>query len=399
MAHYAIAQRLTMAHGVRGGMETQSRLLAEGLATRGHDPLVLTTPHPDGLREGHESNVAVRYVSPGTWRRCTPQWWEACYATLAQMHRACPFDVLISQCDGALGYIPQAAVDLRLPCVVIRHGSLIGELRTRWRDARTMRGAYRLVRFLKTQPHLFLLWRKAAPMVKHWVIVSHETANDVQRELGIDHARITVVRNGIDTDHFRPDAQARSATRRQLGIPEDAPVLLTVGRLEYEKGFHIAIQALRVLRTRFPTMRLLIVGDGVYGPTLRRMATGLDDAVIFAGYVPNAALPPLFAAADLFVMPTLRDEGLPMNVIEALASGLPVIASRAGGIPSAIDDGQTGLLVPMGQGEALTHTIQHVLREQSLYTSMATAARQAALTHFSQAHMVEATERVLMNVV
>lgn len=391
----AIAQRLTLAHGIRGGMEIQSHILAESLQQRGHDIVILTTPHPDGIAEGMEGTLPVRYIGPGTYRRYDPRWWDACYDTLATQHTTQPFDVLLSQSAGALAYLPRAVADLRLPAVVIIHGSMLGELRTRWRGVWSPRGVYRMLRFLMVQPHLFLLWRKAVPFVAHWVAVSQETAREWQKEQRIIPSRMTVVPNGIDTTLFCPNAHTRQAVRSKLNIPLDAPLLIAVGRLEEEKGFHLAVQGIQYLRSRFPTMHLLIVGEGIYRKSLEHMAASLKERIHILGYVPNDQVPELLAAADLFLMPTLRDEGFPMTIPEAMACGLPVVASRVGGVPSAVDEGTTGLMVPMGDVAALAQAIERLLCDQSLRASFAAAARHTAVTRFSREHMAEATEQVL----
>lgn len=392
-----VAQRLTMAHGVRGGMETQAQSLSEGLLARGHDLVTLTTPHPDGLPHAYEGSVPVRYISPGSWRRYQMRWWDSCYRDLMFMHQQQRCDILLSQSAGALGYIPRAAADLRLPCVVIIHGSITGEVRNRFRDTRSLRGIYRLVRHFKRLPQLLLLWKKAVPMVHHWIVVSDETANEWQREFAIPDDRLHVIVNGIDTTLFRPNAAARQVVRSRYGMPPDAPLLIAAGRLEYEKGIQLAVQAVRVLRPRFPSLRLLIAGDGVYRTELERAAAGLGDAVMFAGYVPNKELPELLAAADLFLMPTLRDEGLPMSALESLACGVPLVANRGGGVVNAIDDGCTGFLVPMGDIDALVAATERVLMNDTLRSTMMQAARNVAVARFSRESMVAETERVLLS--
>lgn len=400
--HIVIPQRLTMVHGVRGGMETQAQTLAEGLVARGHDLVVLTNPHPERHTSGNEGSnrgIPVRYIGPGTWRKYTPAWWNACYHEVAQMHQSHPFDVLLSQSAGALGYIPRVAADLRLPTVVLIHGSMTSELRTRWRGLWSPRGVYRMVRHLKRLPWLLLLWRKAAPMVDRWVVVSHEIAHEWQHELGLPTERITVVPNGIDTARFCPDPAARQVVRQRLDIPPDAPLLLSVGRLEQEKGAHIAIQAVKMLLPRFPALRLLIAGEGSYRAALEPLVAQTNGAVSLLGYVPNQRVPELLAASDIFLMPSLCHEAFPLTIVEALAVGLPVVASRVGGIPTAIEDGRNGLLVPMGSARALAQAVERLLKDEALRGSMAEAALQSARQRFSIGHMVDATEQVLLAVI
>src|SRR5439155_18974998 len=128
------AERITLAHGVGGGMEMQAQSLRAGLAERGHSLTVLTTPL-DGAPGREVGAEVVIYQSPGACRRYKPAWWRACYATLAREHRCAPFDVLLSQSGGALGYFSRARRELGLPIVVVLHGTLASGLRT------TLRGA------------------------------------------------------------------------------------------------------------------------------------------------------------------------------------------------------------------------------------------------------------------
>ena len=393
-----IAQRATLAH-VRGGMEMQANSLATGLADRGHDVLILTTPHPVGQHEELAGQVRVRYISPGSPRRYDRSWWSACYRELAQLKAAGQCDLLLSQSAGALGYLPRVKAELGLPTVVLVHGTLTGALRTHWRGARSLRGGYRLLRLLASLPEHLVLWRRAARTVDHWITVSHEVAAEWQRELCLPSERVITIPNGIDSTRFRPDAQTRQVTRARLGLPQDAPVLLAVGRLEQEKGFQVAIEALRTLRSHVPEVRLLIAGEGTYRPELERLATGLENSVSFLGYIPNPTLPDFLAAADIFLMPTLCHEAFPMTIVEAMGAGLPVVASRAGGIPTAVVHGQTGFLVPLGNAQALAESITPLLRDPALRASMAAAARTAALAHFSREHMITATEQVLLEAI
>lgn len=392
----AVAQRLTLAHGIAGGMEQQAQQLAEGLQRRGHELLVLTAPHPDGRSDGVEHDVRVRYVAPGSWRRYTRRWWAASYTELARQHQAAPFDVLLSQSAGALGYAVRASHELHLPVVIIIHGTLRGALRTQWRSARSPRGLYRLVRLLATLPYHFWLWRRAVPHVARWIAVSQPVAHEWRKELGIPHERIVAIPNGVDTERFRPDKALRVATRARFNIAGDAPLLVAVGRLEHEKGFHLAIEAVQTLQKTFPLIQLFIAGDGVERERLAGMASHVGGAVRLLGYLPQTELSGLLAAADLFLMPTLRDEAFPMTVAEALSSGLPVVASAVGGLPAAIDDRHTGFLVPLGDSAALVRAAATLLSDDERRAAMARAAREDALRRFSQNQMIDATERVLI---
>jgi glycosyltransferase involved in cell wall biosynthesis len=393
------AERITLAHGVRGGMETQAESLRAGLAERGHTLMVLTTPRPAGRAADDRPATTVIEQAPGDYRRYRPAWWRACYATLQREHRRAPFDVLLSQSAGALGYLAAARRQLGLPSVVVLHGTLVGGFRTTLRGARSLRGMYRLGRLLAAQlPQHIYLWRAARDDVAHWIAVSDEVASGWRREIGVPTGRISVIPNGIDVACFAPDPAARAATRSALGIPAGTPVLIAIGRLEEDKGFQVAVRALARLRERWPTTRLVVVGDGGYRAKLERVIaeSGLQDRVHMLGYRPNAGLPALLAAADLFLMPSLRHEAFPFTIVEALAGGLPVLATNVGGIPSAIDDGRTGILLPMGDVPAWAAALDMLLSDERRRRAMGALARQVAVARFSRERMIAATEQVLV---
>ena len=391
--------RITVAHGVKGGMERQHDSLTSALAGLGHDVQVVTTAHPLGIHADSEAGVRTAYIPATTWRRYQSQWWAESYATLKRLHAAAPFDIILSQSAGGLGYLAQARRELGLPSVVILHGSSQGEVTTAWRGARSPRGVYRLLRLGWRLPRLLWLWRRAAPSVSRWIAVSPSVARENSREIGFPLDRATIVPNGVDTALFRPDPAARARTRERLGLRDAAPVLVVATRLEAEKGVQVALDALTRLRLAFPDLRLLIAGGGQYEGALRARARASGESVTFLGRLPHAELPDILAAADVFIMPSLCHEAFPMSIVEALAAGLPVVASRVGGVPAAITDEVTGRLVPPGDAARMAEAVETLLADPPRRRAMAHLARQAAEARFSLEAMARGTERVLMDAV
>jgi glycosyltransferase involved in cell wall biosynthesis len=393
--------RITLAHGVKGGMERHADTLAHGLAARGHHVTVVTTAHPEGLLEERNGGVDTLYTPNTTWRRYQGQWWGASYGALHGRHAAQRYDAILSQSAGGLGYLAAARSELGLPGVVILHGSALGEIATAWRGARTPRGAYRLARLAWRLPRLLARWRRVAPVVARWIAVSPAVARENAREIGFPAERATVVPNGVDTARFSPNPTARVATRQRLGLPAEAPVLAVVTRLEREKGVQVALQGLERLRLRYPNTRLLVAGAGAYTPALHRraQALGVRDATLFLGLVDHADLPAILAAADAFVLPSLCHEAFPVSLVEALATGLPVVASAVGGTSTAVSSGVTGWLVPPGDAAALAAALDSLLADADRRREMSAAARRAAAACFSAEAMIAATEAVLADVV
>ena len=186
-------------------------------------------------------------------------------------------------------------------------------------------------------------------------------------ELGIEESRIRVIGNGVDTDKFRP--VPRGEARRQLGLPPDAPILITVGGLVERKGFHRVIECLPELKKSFPDLRYLIAGgagpEGDFGSVLRKMISdlGLADSVHLLGQIAPDRLKIPLSGADAFVLAT-RNEGWANVLLEAMACGLPVIATDVGGNAEVISRPELGTLVPFGDRHALERAITQALTRQ-----------------------------------
>jgi phosphatidylinositol alpha-1,6-mannosyltransferase len=187
---------------------------------------------------------------------------------------------------------------------------------------------------------------------------------------------------GTDADRFRPDPGARAAVRRLHGLG-DAPVITCVSRLVARKGQDMLIRALPGVRARVPGARLLLVGGGPDAGRLQALANACDvaTAVVFAGPVADADLPAYQAAADVFALPCrtrgrgLDVEGLGIALLEAAASGLPVVAGRSGGAPETVREGRTGHVVDGRDLAALVDVLVGLLGDPARAAAMGGAAR------------------------
>lgn len=199
--------------------------------------------------------------------------------------------------------------------------------------------------------------RAVRPLVQRSIAVSVTVQRALVDELGYSPSRVTVCPNWVDVDHFRPDEDDRTNTRRVLGIGPDEVLVGCVGRLAPEKRIHVLLGAFAHLSTS-TRLRLLVVGDGWKASELREDATrlGIGDRVIFSGWTSDPAS--YLRSLDLFV--TAGElEGLPLSLLEALASGLPCLASPA--IARAcVDDGQEGFLRDLSSAEAVRAALLEV---------------------------------------
>lgn len=178
-------------------------------------------------------------------------------------------------------------------------------------------------------------------------------------ELGAAPSRLHVMRNGVDLERFEPIPQ--NLARRELGLPEGGRLLLSVGHLVELKGHHLAIDALSLL----PDCHLAIVGEGVERSALeaRVRSAGLGDRVLFAGARPNEELSRWYSAADALILASSR-EGWANVLLESLACGTPVVASRIGGTPEVITDEIAGELFFPRETSALVAAVRKVLDRQ-----------------------------------
>jgi glycosyltransferase involved in cell wall biosynthesis len=238
-----------------------------------------------------------------------------------------------------------------------------------------------------TRPVLRRLDNATARRCARLIAVSEDTRRAYERQ-GYPAGRIEVVYNGIDVD----GPGSANGLRAELGIPAAVPLVGEVGRLCDVKGQRELIQAL----ARLPGVRAVLLGkdlehEGAFQASLEREAErlGVRDRVVFAGHREDAAS--LVGELDLLVLPSWT-EGLPGVVLEAMARSRAVVATPVGGTPEVVADGETGLLVPPRDPDALADAVSRLLADPELRRRMGEAGRRRVAEHFTAESM---TRRVL----
>jgi glycosyltransferase involved in cell wall biosynthesis len=221
-----------------------------------------------------------------------------------------------------------------------------------------------------------------------WVTACSDDLRARAVALGADPARIETVPYGVDLARFTPDAAVRREVRAALGAG-DAPMIFTAGRLVSKKGFEYLIDAAAVLVAEFPALRVFIAGDGDLRDALAaRIGERGAAGVTLLGNQSQDQIARLAAAADVIAVPSIRDDagnvdGLPNFALESLATATPVVATRAGGLPQAIDDGLSGRLVPERDPGALADAIADLLRRPDEARRLGVAGRERVARAFS----------------
>ncbi|MFQ5526801.1 MAG: glycosyltransferase [Thermoanaerobaculia bacterium] len=184
--------------------------------------------------------------------------------------------------------------------------------------------------------------------------------------LGFPREDAAVIPYGVDVDTFSPDRDRGWTWRQELGIPEGAPLILGVGRMVTKKGFHVLLEVLPSLLEEFSSSHFCLAGAGDLLEGFRERTFSWSDRVHLPGIVLRDTLPDLYRGSDIFVLPAVHDakgnvDGLPNVILEAMASGLPVVASGISGIPQVVESGDNGLLVEERKPDQLRAALAELL--------------------------------------
>lgn len=249
-----------------------------------------------------------------------------------------------------------------------------------------------------TTVHSTNIWKGRLHRTVDWLLawvstrviaVSAIVAQVLRNHGHIPASRVVVIENGIDLLRF--SGATSEGVRAEFDVPDAVPLIGLVGRLHPAKGHADLLCALAQLNTEGIMLRSLLVGSGelhdeIAADVERR---GLQGQVILTGQ--RADVPRLLAALDVLVMPS-RWEGLPITLLEAMAMGKPVVATKVGGIPDVVTDGQEGLLVPAGDVESLTNALRRMLTDAGLRQRCGESARATLLARYDVRRTAQAYE-------
>ena len=391
-----VFSRVLPAHA-RGGMQDHAAALARGIAARGHDVTILTTPLPHDQTPKSIDGVRIIYVSGVPPIRFTRAWRRESIAAAKRLHDEKPIDVFHAQGSSGTAFFA-GGWPRRLAAggVLSLHGTAWDEIRTAWsmltrgdspRDRRMA-----LPKIAKQVYEQLALTGPAARAADFVIATSDEQARLIPRLCVLRPGRTRVVYNGIDLRRFTPPAAQPSAGSSLR--------LLCVARLIAEKGVQHAIDAVARLRGRGVDVCLTIVGGGDFEPALRGQVTrlGLTERVVFRGAVAPECLPDIYRSADIFINATTRANGYDLTMVQAQACGVPVIASNIGSTPTAVRDGISGALVPPGDAAAVAAAV-HRFTESGVRQRLGESARAFVLERFDEDRMIDNTIRVLSDAI
>lgn len=381
--------RTTLNHS-SGGMQEDLHTLAEGAVKAGHRVVVITTHHPNGLRQIEAGRVEYYFLEAGVPESYEGGFFEKSYEKFQQLDRAIGFDVVYSQSISAAAFCDRVEV----PLVTRFHGVWVGwrssEGLYRWPVWRSLPWRERAVA-IRDFPKEFLQGVRYRPLAERLYRTSTALVLDSEfsRELllssspSIVRDKVRVIPLGIDTTRFSP--VNKEGAKAHLGL--DGPVLLFLSRLAITKGPRVALRAFESLDV--PGTHLVIGGIGPELQWLQRYAAKrCINRVHFPGLIPEADRALYYSAADLFIYPELSDPAFGLVAAEAMACGTPVVGSEAGAIPEVVGD--CGFLFPRGDVRALRNEIREALKIPTLLLDLSRRGRERIEAQFSQTRMVAA---------
>lgn len=310
-----------------GGMQAIAWDLFKEFARLGHTVTVLTTAIPGQPKPFTTDGVLVVPLPGSTPERSNAYWWKSSARWFID-HAAAQVDGVLSiSAAGASiaaqrGHAPQASF------IFQAHGTSWGEIVSKWRTRRPLQIAKSVRNFYWLFKDAFV-YRDFDQIALVGDVLQHQfhTAPVSWMTQGV---KTVLIRNGVNEHVFKPDAQSRATERAALGWAATNRVAVFAARLHPQKGGEVALRAFAALSTGLPEARLLIIGGGEDLERLKSLAQtlGCSDKIHFTGPVARERMAPLLAAGDAFAFPTLRQEGLPMNVLEALSVGLRPVCSQ-----------------------------------------------------------------------
>jgi glycosyltransferase involved in cell wall biosynthesis len=345
-----------------GGQERMILHLSRALIERGHEVHVATLSPGGALRSQFEGIPVVEIVRrPGF----DPRAWMSIVSLIRQLR---PDAVHTHNPSPMFLGVPAAKI-LRVAHIVhTKHGANI------------------------YGPRSLPASRVVARMTTAFVAVSEGTAEVARTKERVPEERLHVIPNGIPLSSFAPNAETRARVRRELGIPADAYVVGSVGRLAVEKDYPLLVRAVAPMLGE--RVRLVLAGDGAARAEIEAaIPVGSREFVVLTGVRHDVG--DLLTAFDVFSL-TSKTEGLPLAIPEAMASGLPVVATAVGGLPSIVPQ-SVGMLAPHGDAEGLRRAFEELRDDAERRGAMGRAAREHAWACFSLETMVNRYEALYRN--
>lgn len=376
-----------------GGREIHIKELAGGLVKRGHKVTILTTKHPRGIKYENKKGVDIYHYPKSNPLLYRTGRYKDFIHFFQRVNREKRFDIVHDQAT-LLGISFIKYSKSHIPTVTTFHGTTYDELKSCLNVIRSNINIGAKIKSSLSICKLILAHFQFLPYTRRFdatIATSNEQVKIIRRWHFIPKDKIHKVFNGVDTDVFAPKPNPNITLRERYGVGKGDKIILTVSRLQEQKGIQNIIRAMPAILKEMKNAKLMVVGDGDYTGELKELTSrlGMEGNIIFTGTVPFEKLPYYFNACDVFVNPTVRQDGYDLTIIEAMACAKPVVVSNIGSVPTVVEHGVDGLLTPPGDVQALREGVVKVLSVEGLRKRMGKNARKKVVENFSLDRMVE----------
>ena len=373
-----------------GGGESQTRTLAANLLARKFRVIIITRRCSESLKEIESVDGVPVYRIPPVGAGRFTRWFMLFWSLLALARMRRQYDLVFVSGFKALGLSAVLAAKLfRKTCILKAdsNGEMSGEFFAAGLKKMGLTPSFVLVRVLLAGRNRIL---RAAD---YFVAITRGIAEELKAS-GVSPRSIVSIANTVDTLKFRPvSAFERSRLRQKLVIPNKRVIITYTGRLVSYKGLPLLLRVAETMQSTFPEVGFVLVGSG--GVDMHNCeaelklfvkAKGLEESVCFAGETGNVH--EYLQVSDIFVLPS-EEDAFPLALVEAMACGLPIVATRVGGIKEIISDRQNGLLVEARDFQQLYQAISGLVRDPALSASLGTAAVQTVQERYSAGIIIQ----------
>ncbi|KAF0132907.1 MAG: glycosyltransferase (group 1) [Candidatus Saganbacteria bacterium] len=381
-----------------GGFEDHVFELCKGLVSQGIGTTLITSKHPNGIEYEEIKGIKIHYLKKSKTGLYHDGYWPESAKKTVELHSGCQFTLIHSQSiagyEVAKNKIPNK---LNIPFIASMHGTQIDEIFTQFNLAQEF--PFAALKHLNEALGKFDTFiRREKPTITSAnavIATSNEQAELIKNYYSIGSDKIFKIYNGMNLSQFAPGPKPQELIKK-FNITPGKRIILAAARLEAEKGIQHIIKALKFINE---DVKLLVLGDGSYRKSLENLAKklGLNDKVVFLGFVSLDDLPKYFNLCDVFVNPTIRQNGYDLTTLESMACERPTIATNIGSHPTLIQNGNNGLLFTKGNDKELAGCVIKLLNDNALSERIGKSARKRVLEDFSVEKMVENTIKVYEN--
>lgn len=370
-----------------GGLETQNKVLCEGLAKRGYEVIVFspTENKIENYKILEENSVKYVFV-PSVYRMLfnykETNWVNTSYKEFLKWHKEKPFDLVISQSSAGLGIIKRKKI-LRTKILGISHGTIGAEIKTLINASEGLKDYIKISKnILFGTVNYFSRQRSYINGCDLIIAVSNFVKESIIKETLVKKEKVIVIHNGMDASKIPQKVWANIKPPLKI---------LYAGRIDKSKGLKELLLSCKDLDEVF----LNIAGDGPLLEELKNISRfyKMSQKVLFYGKLPFEKMVEMYSCNDVFVLPTKRLEGLPMTLVEACFAGIPIIATDIGGIKDVVNNGENGFLVSLKNVNELKEKIEILMKDKNLAQRMGLNGRIKAENNFEVNKMLDKYEK------